>query len=450
VPNNAATVQPTTESSQSLELVGARPLTCSVGIMAYNEEANIAIAIDAILRQQPATVQIKELIVVASGCTDATASIVAKIAESDRRIRLIVQERREGKASAINLFIAAARSPVLLMCGADVMVKEGTLERLLTHFRDPSVGMVGGHPIPVNDDRTFLGHAVHLLWRLHDRLARQSPKLGEIVAFRNVVPSIPLETAVDEISIEALVTQMAYRLVYEPEAIVYNHGPTTVRDFLRQRRRIYAGHLRVRKEQSYSATSMSVWRALRALLGSGSFRTPRAAWRTLCTVALEATARVLGRYDFMRRQPHQVWEVVASTKRNIADGANAHSQQNILVFHIVDFHRKRLELGARSCRQMTQRVFEHVERGLGQSALVSLQKSGTIIAILPGDRDSAERAAGQIVQAIDETPLLFNGHGGGASVKLACGMIAFSQAEQPLAQLIAEPPLIQAGSLTTA
>jgi hypothetical protein len=51
-----------------------------------------------------------------------------------------------------------------------------------------------------------------------------------MVAFRNVVPSIPLDTAVDEISIQAIVTQLGYRLVYEPQAIVFNRGPSTVRD----------------------------------------------------------------------------------------------------------------------------------------------------------------------------------------------------------------------------
>ena len=51
--------------------------------------------------------------------------------------------------------------------------------------------MVGGHPTPVNSEANFLGHAVHLQWRLHDRIARQAPKLGEIVAFRNVVPEHP-------------------------------------------------------------------------------------------------------------------------------------------------------------------------------------------------------------------------------------------------------------------
>src|SRR5918911_4570653 len=135
----------------------SRALACSVGIMAYNEAANIATAIETILHQRLTVGRIAELIVVASGCTDATVPLVAAIARDDARVRLLVQDRREGKASAINLFLGAARSPLLLMVGADVLVKDGTLDALLRPFGDPSVGMVGGHPIPVNDEGTFLG-----------------------------------------------------------------------------------------------------------------------------------------------------------------------------------------------------------------------------------------------------------------------------------------------------
>src|SRR5439155_17153747 len=238
----------------------------------------------------------------------------------------------------------------------------------LRHFQDPAVGMVGGHPIPVNDEATFLGHAVHLLWRLHDRLARQSPKLGEIVAFRNVVPSIPLDTAVDEISIQALITQLGYRLVYEPAAIVYNRGPTTIGDFLRQRRRIYAGHLRIVEQQGYEAPTMSTSRVLRALLGSGSFMTPRALVWSIGTVGLEATARGLGHYDVARHRPQHVWEMCATTKDHIADAANG--QQNVLVFHIVNFNRQQLELGVQATRQLTQRVRDQIKRAAGPSAIV--------------------------------------------------------------------------------
>jgi biofilm PGA synthesis N-glycosyltransferase PgaC len=402
-------------------------VACSAGIMAYNEEANIADAIGTILGQELRSSHIAELIVVASGCEDATVAIVSEIAERDPRVRLIEQPQREGKASAINLFLAAAGSPVLLMVSADVLVEDGTIDALLRHFDDPSVGMVGGHPIPVNHETTFLGHAVHLQWRMHDRIARQAPKLGEIVAFRNVVPSIPTDTAVDEISIQALVEQLGYRLVYEPHAIVYNRGPTTVADFLRQRRRIYAGHLRIADQQGYAAPTMSSARLLRTLLRSGAFMSPRAAVWSIGTVGLEATARGLGHYDVMRRRPQHVWEMCATTKEHVADGATAQAQQNVLVFHIVDFNRYQLELGVQATRQLTHRVRDQIKQAVGSKAIVSIRRSGTIVALVDGDRDAAQRTAAEIVDA--------------ASVTLACGIIAFQDSGPCVAQSIPVPVL---------
>ena len=45
------------------------PLTCSIGIMAYNEEANIGRLLKAVLSQKLKTVAITEIVVVASGCS---------------------------------------------------------------------------------------------------------------------------------------------------------------------------------------------------------------------------------------------------------------------------------------------------------------------------------------------------------------------------------------------
>jgi poly-beta-1,6-N-acetyl-D-glucosamine synthase len=423
-------------------------LTCSVGMMAYNEQANIADAIGSILDQQLTTMTLRELIVVASGCEDQTAGIVADIARRDPRVRLIEQERREGKASAVNLFIDAARSPVLVMVSADVVVESGAFDALLRHFHDPSVGMVGARPTPVNGEASFLGHAVHLQWRLHDRIARELPKLGEVVAFRNVIPSIPLDTAVDELSIQALITQLGYGLLYEPLAVVYNRGPATIGDFLRQRRRIYAGHLRVREQQDYAASTMSAWRVARALRGSGSFATPRAALWSLGTVGLEALARALGRYDVMRRHPAHVWEISGTTKDCVADGTAARGQHNVAVFHIVDFQRQQLEIGLHASRQLTRRAADQIKRLLGSAAVVTIQHSGTIIVLLPGDRDTAERTAHELVQAFAASPLSVTGRGAAGQVTLACAIIAFPQAGPPAASSV--PVLVlEAGPGTT-
>src|SRR6266581_3608636 len=111
-----------------------------------------------------------------------------------------------------------------------------------------------------------MGHAVHLLWRLHDQLARVHPKLGEVIAFRNVFSGIPTDSAVDEISIQALISQLDYELIYEPACIVYNKGPLTIYDFLKQRRRIYSGHLQVWAQQNYAASTMKIRPIVRQLL----------------------------------------------------------------------------------------------------------------------------------------------------------------------------------------
>src|SRR5690242_15451877 len=79
-------------------------LSCSIGIMAYNEEANIAHLLKALLAQQTVHCDIKEIIVLASGCKDNTEGIVRAFCHQHPHIKLIVQPRREGKASAINLF----------------------------------------------------------------------------------------------------------------------------------------------------------------------------------------------------------------------------------------------------------------------------------------------------------------------------------------------------------
>ena len=50
---------------------------CSIGIMAYNEEANIARTLNAVLDQQGPSMRIEEIIVVASGCNERTIPIVS-------------------------------------------------------------------------------------------------------------------------------------------------------------------------------------------------------------------------------------------------------------------------------------------------------------------------------------------------------------------------------------
>jgi len=295
------------------------PFTCSIGIMAYNEGGNIGRCLQALIDQETPRCVIKEIIVVASGCTDDTEAIVREFCAQDQRIKLLVQLRREGKASAVNVFLHHAQSDILILESADTVPTPATIQRLLEPFADPEVGMTGGHPIPVNDPHTFMGFVVHLLWELHHQIALRKPKLGEMIAFRRVFRRIPYDSPVDEASCEPLIYGQGYQLRYVPKAVVYNRGPETVSDFLRQRRRIYAGHLKMRQAQGYTVSTMSAARALAALLCTWRWE-----WRYLlwapAAVLLEAYGRFLGWTDLhFKRRDHAVWEIATTTKGVIID-----------------------------------------------------------------------------------------------------------------------------------
>ncbi len=288
-------------------------IACSMGIMAYNEEANVGRLLQEVVSQRTAKVTVSEIVVVASGCTDRTEAIVQDWAQRDERIRLISQRRREGKASAINQFLPQAREKVVVLCGADLLPVADAIEELVAPFADPAVGMTTGRPVPINDPGTFMGFAAHLLWELHHQINLRSFKAGEMIAFRKIFERIPYHTSVDEASIEPVVRGQGYEVRYVPKAIVYNKGPRTVSDFLIRRRSNYAGHLAVRHTLGYNVSTMSVWKILRILLPRLDWR-PRAFVWTWGVAALEAYGRFLGRRDYKQKRDHRVWEVATSTK----------------------------------------------------------------------------------------------------------------------------------------
>lgn len=289
-------------------------INCSIGITAYNEAANIGNLLQRILDQRLETVAIQEIIVVASGCTDGTEEIVREFAARDGRIRLLVQPKREGKASAMNLFIREAAHDVMILCSADLQPAADAVEQLIAPFADPEVGMTGCHPVPVNDPDTFMGFAVHLQWNLHHDLNMSGGfKGGEMVGFRRLFARIPYHTAVDEASVEPIVRGQGYKVQYCPDAIVYNKGPETVADFLRQRRRIYAGHLDLANLLGYKVSTMSGSNIAGLLLKNLDWRPKRFIW-TVAVIGLEIYGRFLGKRDFKNRKNHTVWEIATTTK----------------------------------------------------------------------------------------------------------------------------------------
>ncbi|PID58305.1 hypothetical protein CSB45_04360 [candidate division KSB3 bacterium] len=287
----------------------------SMGIMAYNEEAIIGSLLEAVLKQEWHHGELLEIVVVASGCTDGTEKIVRSYERADERVRLLAQAEREGKASAINLFLKHASGDIVILESADTVPDEGTLDKLIAPFQNPRVGMTGAHPVPVDTTENFIGFMVRLLWRLHHKIALHKPKLGELIAFRHVIHRIPPDTAVDEASLEAIMQELGYELRYVPEAIVRNKGPETLKDMITQRRRIAAGHLYVKKTQHLTVSTSKPFSIVKVLLPEFSREMKKNMW-IAGAILLEAFCRALGAYDFyLKKKNPYIWDIADSTKR---------------------------------------------------------------------------------------------------------------------------------------
>lgn len=287
----------------------------SIGVCAFNEEQNIGALLDALRTQKLTNAVITEIFVLSSGSTDQTNAIVRGYEKKDERITLIAEDKKRGKASAVNIFIKNATNDILILESGDTIPDKDTVEALVAPFDDPDIAMVGAHPAPTNEKSSFLGYAVHLVWELHHRLSLVSPKAGEMVAFRKVIRQIPPQTTTDEAWIESLVVGQGFRLAYAPDAVVRMHGPETVTDFINQRRRIYVGHLHLREKRGYAPLTMSTIHVLKAL-GSIVKDDPAHIVHILGAVCLEAYARLSALWLFHIRgcNPYN-WDVCESTKK---------------------------------------------------------------------------------------------------------------------------------------
>lgn len=298
--------------------VGAEPdrgPSFAIGITIHNEERNIGRLLETLRSQELEPHGLERVFVVSSGSTDRSDAIVEEAVASWPGLSLVTEPERRGKASAINRFLEVAGSgpEVLVLMSGDVIPASGALLELTARFRDQQVGMAGGRPTPTAG-RGLMAGVVKLQWDVHHLVALEEPKLGEAVAFRNLVRSIPQDTAVDEAAIEAIVREQGLRLVYVPEAIIHNKGPETISDFLKQRRRIAAGHRHLLTTSGYQVSTHGSGRILR-LVGRTLLREPARLPFAVAAAGLEVVGRLLGMWDLhvLKKNPY-IWDVATSTK----------------------------------------------------------------------------------------------------------------------------------------
>ena len=122
----------------------------SIGVCAYNELRRIAALLDSLLDQSlPEDFVLKEIIVVASGCTDGTDRLVEERTKVDARLVLIRESERLGKSSALNKILSRYEGDILILANADARLFPGAVFGLLQAFAlEDGIEIACGFPKP--------------------------------------------------------------------------------------------------------------------------------------------------------------------------------------------------------------------------------------------------------------------------------------------------------------
>jgi len=305
-------------------------LKVSVGICAYNEVGNVGNLLDNLLNQSFFQSQeLLEIIVVCSGCTDGTDDIVRRFREKDPRVKLVSQSSRQGKSRAQNIIFRVAKGDVIVFLSADTYPAKGSIATLVGSIS----GKVGGADSKVlllNEPHGLANFVSRFTWELHNHTMMHENERGQLahlagdmfVVKKGVINEIPPHVINDDAYIGMAIRSKGYKIVYVPQSVCYIFGPSTILDYLNQRRRVLFGHRQLTQVLGKPPTVLKTllfhrpYDALRIFLQEVRTSKPMDLVRILGVVILEGIASLLAFWDSRknRLERHILWDRINSTK----------------------------------------------------------------------------------------------------------------------------------------
>lgn len=229
-------------------------LTVTIGIPAYNEEANIKYLLDALLNQKTKDINLERIIVLSDGSTDQTNQLVQSVRDS--RIKLLTNPKRLGLNESQNRILKASTSDILVLLDADVLPKDDNfLIKITEPIRDKKADLVSCklHSLRVS---SFYGRIItnsnelkrdiyqhldnpHNIYLCNGNQRAFSKRLYQEIKWPEDIPE-------DAYSYLYAISH-GFTFRYTNEAIILFHPPSNFQDHLRQHRRFISGKIALKK-----------------------------------------------------------------------------------------------------------------------------------------------------------------------------------------------------------
>ena len=196
----------------------------SVSLPAYNEEAAIAGALDALLAADYPSDR-RQILVTSDASDDGTDDIVRRYA--DRGVELLRLESRGGKTHAENRASEHLTGEIIVNTDASIRVLPDALKPLVAALDDPTVGVASGRDISVGAEGTQAGagetgYVGYEMWvrSLESRLGSIIGASGCYYATRKGLHEIPVPGTLSRDFAAALKARLhGYRSLHVSDAV---------------------------------------------------------------------------------------------------------------------------------------------------------------------------------------------------------------------------------------
>jgi cellulose synthase/poly-beta-1,6-N-acetylglucosamine synthase-like glycosyltransferase len=166
---------------------------------------------------------------------------------------VVLENKREGKAIAINKIIQHATGDILVLASADIRLARTSIPRLVQSLADnDSWGAVDSRVELVNGDARLMDRVCTLLWEVHNEILDQldaDDRLGHVAGDlwavrRELIEEIP-NTINDDAYLALMIRRKGCAIHRVENSLVWIAGPRSPADYVAQRSRILLGHFQL-------------------------------------------------------------------------------------------------------------------------------------------------------------------------------------------------------------
>lgn len=187
-----------------------------------------------------------KLIFISDGSSDETHEIIKKFPS----VVALHENKRSGKASAMNRAMEFVNTPIVVFCDANTILNSEAIKELVKHYQDDKVGAVTGEKRIISANKEGASSAGEGIYWKYESLLKQLDSdfysvvgaAGELMSYRtSLYKVLPTDTLLDDLMQSMEIAIDGYKVIYEKKAWAAETASANVKEELKRKIRISAG-----------------------------------------------------------------------------------------------------------------------------------------------------------------------------------------------------------------